>query len=182
MPPAQPLSNGDPFPENEADTGRSEPPHTEVQSRSTGWWTLRIGAALLALAGVTAGAFFLFRGGSPTAGPSHLPPARTPPPPPRTAFVFPLSATGSVSTGKMNAGAVRAAAAKVQTTLSAFYDAAFLDPATRRQALPASAWNAFARDIQEQARSDAASLTLGETGLNIDTLSLTNATLSVRVL
>jgi hypothetical protein len=96
--------------------------------------------------------------------------------------VFPLSATGSVSTGKRNGGAVRAAAAKVQATLSAFYDAAFLDPATRRQALSASAWNAFARDVREQARSDAASLTLGETGANIDTLSVTDATLSVRVL
>jgi hypothetical protein len=95
--------------------------------------------------------------------------------------MFPLSGTASVITGRKNAGAVRDAATKVQATLSAFYDAAFLDPAAR-PALPASAWNAFARQVQDRARSDASSLTLGETGANIDSLSVTDATLSVRVL
>jgi hypothetical protein len=57
-----------------------------------------------------------------------------------------------------------------------------MDPTTRRDGLPASAWNAFARPVQDRARSDASSLTLGESGATIDKLSVTDATLSVRVL
>lgn len=96
--------------------------------------------------------------------------------------MFPLSKTSAISTGKGNAAAARDAAAKVQSTLSAFYDAAFMDPKTWKQGLPPAAWNAFADPVQEQAKSDAGSLTLGETGSSIDRLSVTDASLSVRVL
>lgn len=77
---------------------------------------------------------------------------------------------------------MRDAATKVQATLSAFYDAAFMDPRTRQRGLPPGAWNAFAKAVQEQAKSDAGSLTLGEAGSTIDRMSVTEASLSVRVL
>jgi hypothetical protein len=96
--------------------------------------------------------------------------------------VFPLSNTPAVATGKRNAAAARDAATEIQTTLSAFYDAAFMDPRTRKQGLSAGAWNAFAPSIRQRARKDAASLTLGEPGSRVDELSITDASLSVRVL
>jgi hypothetical protein len=123
---------------------------------------------------------FVLLGGGVIPGPSQ-PPA-SPPVPPREAFVFPLEKTTATSTGKRNDAAARTAATRIQTTLSAFYDAAFMDPRNRAQTLPLAAWNAFARQVRKKARSDAAALTLGETGSSIDELSVTDATLSVRVL
>ena len=96
--------------------------------------------------------------------------------------MFPLSNTAAVATGKRSAAAARDAATEIQTTLSAFYDAAFMDPRTRKQGLSPGAWNAFARSIRERARKDAASLTLGEPASRVDALSITDASLSVRVL
>jgi hypothetical protein len=96
--------------------------------------------------------------------------------------VFPLDRTGAIATGRRNNAAARTAATRIQTTLSAFYDAAFMDPQTWKQGLSESAWDAFAEQVQEQAKSDAGSLTLGETGSSIDQLSVTEASLSVRVL
>jgi hypothetical protein len=156
----------------------SNEPKPRWQSR---WGVWVVAAAIIALAGMAASLFFVLRGG-PAASPSHAPPPTSPAAPPRTAFAFPLTATSFVTTGKRNGRAVSEAAGQVQTTLSGFYDAAFMDPNSRKDGLPASAWNAFARAVQEQARSDASSLTLGETGADIDTLSVTDATLSVRVL
>ncbi|HYT77901.1 MAG TPA: hypothetical protein VEQ37_01295 [Actinomycetota bacterium] len=144
---------------------------------------MRVGAAIVALGLIAVGAVVLIsRGGGTSAGPSHPPPPTSPPPPSREAFAFPLSKTHAVATGKGNAAETQRAAAGIQTTLSAFYDAAFMDPKARQQGLPAGAWNAFAQPIQEQAKSDAGSLTLGEAGRTIDQLSVTDASLSVRVL
>jgi hypothetical protein len=120
-------------------------------------------------------------GGGGTPKPTQ-PPSTSPAPPPREAFVFPLSATASVATGKRNATAAKAAAADIQATLSAFYDEAFMDPKAWKQGLPASAWSAFDSSAQERAKNDAASLTLGETGSRLTHLSVTKASLSVRVL
>jgi hypothetical protein len=102
--------------------------------------------------------------------------------PPREAFVFPLSHTASVATGKRNANAAKAAAVDIQATLSSFYDAAFMDPNAWKQGLSADAWNAFARSVRERAKKDATSLTLGEAGSGLTALSITNASLSVRLL
>jgi hypothetical protein len=96
--------------------------------------------------------------------------------------VLPLSKTTIVSSGRSNAAAAQAVAVKVQTTLSAFYDAAFMDPKARGQGPASAAWNAFARPAQERAKADAESLTLGEAGSGIDRLSVTEASLSVRML
>lgn len=57
-----------------------------------------------------------------------------------------------------------------------------MEPKTWKQGVPAAAWNTFARPVQGRAKADAASLTLGEAGSSIDRLSLSNASLSVRVL
>jgi hypothetical protein len=133
------------------------------------------------LALITVSAFVLLGGGS-APGPSQPPASTSPPVPPREAFVFPLEKTTATSTGRRNNAAARTAATRIQTTLSAFYDAAFMDPTNRAQTLPPEVWNAFARQVRDKARSDAAALTLGETGPSIDELSVTDASLFVRVL
>jgi hypothetical protein len=133
------------------------------------------------LALITVSAFVLL-GGGVSPGPSQPPLSTSPPAPPREAFVFPLEKTTATSTGRRNDAATRTAATRIQTTLSAFYDAAFMDPRNRTQTLPVEAWNAFAGQVRKKARSDAAALTLGETGPGIDELSVTDASLSVRVL
>jgi hypothetical protein len=120
-------------------------------------------------------------GGGDTS-PNSPPASASPPAPPRAAFVFPLDKTGAIATGRRNNAAARTAASRIQTTLSAFYDAAFMDPKTWKQGLPASAWVAFDEQVQKQAKSDAGSLTLGEVGSSIGQLSVTEASLSVRVL
>jgi hypothetical protein len=96
--------------------------------------------------------------------------------------VFPLAQTRAIATGKRNNAAARTAATRIQTALSGFYDAAFMDPATWKKGLAAEAWDAFAEPLRDQAMSDAASLTLGEAGSSIDELSVTEASLSVRLL
>jgi hypothetical protein len=131
---------------------------------------------------MTGGAIaFVGCGGGGAPKPSQTP-STSPSLPPREAFVFPLSHTASVVTGKRNATATKDAAADIQATLSSFYDAAFMDPNAWKQGLSADAWNAFATAVRERAKNDAASLTLGEAGTGLTALSITNASLSVRVL
>ncbi len=168
------------MPQNDRSAVLAGPSDNGGQSRSGSWWAARVGAAIVALGLIAAGAIlFIGRGGGPSPGPSQPPP---PPPPPREAFVFTISKTNAVPTGKRNAASTRRAATEIQKTLSAFYDTAFTDPKARQQGLPAGAWNAFAPAVREQAKSDAESLTLGEAGTTIDQLSVTNASLSLRVL
>jgi hypothetical protein len=57
-----------------------------------------------------------------------------------------------------------------------------MDPRNRERGLPAQAWNAFAKGLRKRARSDATALTLGRSGPSIEELSVTEASLSVRVL
>jgi hypothetical protein len=97
------------------------------------------------------------------------------------ALVLPLSKTSSVATARRNRAAVQTAAASIQITLSAFYDAAFMDPKTRRD-LPPDAWTGFAEPLRKQAKADAVSLTLGDTGPSIERLSVTRASLFVKLL
>jgi hypothetical protein len=131
---------------------------------------------------ITGGAIALVACGGGGGPKPSQPPATSPSLPPREAFVFPLSRTASVSTGKRNGTAAKDAAADIQATLSSFYDAAFMDPNAWKQGLSADAWNAFATSVRERAMKDAASLTLGEAGSRLTELSITNASLSVRVL
>jgi hypothetical protein len=96
--------------------------------------------------------------------------------------VLPLAKTSTVALQRRNAAAARNAATAIQSTLSGFYDAAFMDPGTRRQGLPSGAWEAFAKGLRKRARADADALTLGEAAASIERLSVTNASLSVRLL
>jgi len=66
--------------------------------------------------------------------------------------------------------------------MSAFYDAAFMDPKSRQHGLAPEAWNGFASELRERAKADTDSLTLGQAGSTIDTLSVSAASLAVRVL
>jgi hypothetical protein len=150
--------------------------------RSGQWWVVRIGAGAVLLVLLAVGAIVFLGGGGPSLGPIGPPRATSPPAPPRTAFVFPPAETRAIATGKRNNAAARTAATRIQTALSGFYDAAFMDPATWKKGLSAGAWDAFAEPLREQAMSDAASLTLGEAGSSIDELSVTEASLSVRLL
>jgi hypothetical protein len=96
--------------------------------------------------------------------------------------VLPLAKTSTVALQRRNAAAARNAATAIQSTLSGFYDAAFMDPGTRKQGLPSGAWEAFAEALRKQAKADAAALTLGEAAASIERLSVTNASLLVRLL
>jgi ketosteroid isomerase-like protein len=97
--------------------------------------------------------------------------------------VFPLTRTTTVSTSRKGSpAAAREAESGIQATLSAFYDAAFMDPKARKQGLPPASWKAFAEPLQQRAKADAASLTLGEAASGIQSLSVTDASLSVRLL
>jgi hypothetical protein len=126
--------------------------------------------------------FVLLGGGGSPIGPSPTPLPTSPPAPPREAFVFPLDRTTATSTGRRNNAGARTAATRIQATLSGFYDAAFMDPENRKRGLPAGAWDGFAPRVRERARSDAEALTLGTSGPSITDLSVTEASLSVRVL
>lgn len=178
-PPNGSPSNSDPLHENDLTTFSAGPRRNGGQFRSPQWWVVRIGAGVVILILLAIGAMVLLGGGS-TAPVPHRP--TSPPAPPRAAFLFPAAKTRAIATGRRNNVAARTAASRIQTTLSAFYDAAFLDPKTWKQGLSAAAWDAFVERVQEQARSDAGSLTLGEAGSSIDQLSVTEASLSVRVL
>jgi hypothetical protein len=134
---------------------------------------------LLAL--VVVSVFVLLGGRGAPLEPSR-PPSTSPPEPPREAFVFPLVKTTATRTGRRNNAGARTAAARIQAALSAFYDAAFMDPRNRERGLPPEAWNAFVGQARKQAMSDAAALTLGEAGPSIEELSVTEASLSVRIL
>lgn len=179
-PPGEPPSNSDLL-QSDLTSFSGGPSRNVRQRRSTQWWIVRIGAGVVLLALIAVGTFVLL-GGSTPLGPAPTPPPTSPPSPPREAFVFPLYKTTSTSTGRRNGAGVRTAATRIQATLSAFYDAAFMDPRNREAGLPPEAWSVFAKQVRDRAVSDAAALTLGESGPDIAELSVTESSLTVRVL
>jgi hypothetical protein len=180
-PPSGTPSESDSLDENDLTPLSAGSRRNERQSRSRQWWAARIGAGVVLLVLIAVGGLALLGGGG-APGPAGPPPATSPPAPPRTEFVFPLVKTGAVATGRRNNTAARTAATRIQTALSRFYDAAFMDPETWKNGLAAEAWDAFAEPLREQAMSDAASLTLGDAESSVDQLSVTEASLSVRLL
>jgi hypothetical protein len=78
--------------------------------------------------------------------------------------------------------ASQAAASSVQSALSAFYDQSFLDPGTWTRGVPATAWNVFSPGLRSRAEQDSASLALGAQIPTLVRLSVTEASLSIRVL
>jgi hypothetical protein len=181
-PPDDSFPNHEPFPEHGRAARSAGQRNNPRLSSAWRWLTHRIGPSFLAMGMITGAAIaFVSCGGGGPPKPSQ-PPSTSPSLPPREAFVFPLSHTTSVATRKRNAIAARRAAADIQATLSSFYDAAFMDPNAWKRGLSAGAWNAFASSIRERAMKDAASLTIGEAGTRLTSLSITNASLSIRVL
>src|SRR6266508_37607 len=132
-PPSGSPSDSDSLHENDLTTFSGGPRRNGGQSRSRQWWVVRIGAGLVVLVLLAVGAMVLLGGGGTL--PNSPPASASPPAPPRAAFVFPLDKTGAIATGRRNNAAARTAASRIQTTLSAFYDAAFMDPKTWKQGL-----------------------------------------------
>jgi ketosteroid isomerase-like protein len=85
-------------------------------------------------------------------------------------------------TGKSGSKTAQQVGARIQDTLSAFYDAAFADPAAWSGTVPAGAWDAFDASLRDRARHDAASLTIGAAGAALSTLTFPQSKLTVRVL
>jgi hypothetical protein len=139
-------------------------------------------AAVVVSLGVTTAVAFALLGGGGTPQPPRAPGPGSPSAPPRAAFVLPLAKTSTVALRKRNAGATRNAVTAIQTTLSGFYDAAFMDPKTWKEGLPSGAWEAFVEGLRDQAKADAGALTLGEAAATMERLDVTNASLSVRLL
>jgi len=182
-PPGEPPSSQDSFHASGNEpiwTGPGRASRSRGQSGAGRFRAVWIGAVIVLL-GLIAGfiVVLLNRGGGPRTSASAS--SSTPSAGPRVPLVLRLSRTSSVTTAKRNPDAASNAAAGIQTTLSAFYDAAFMDPKTRKD-LPPDAWNAFAESLRKRAREDAVSLTLGDTGQSIKSLSVSQAGLSVRLL
>jgi hypothetical protein len=123
--------------------------------------------------------------GGPSTAPPTAPPATSASPstPPRVPFAF-ASVTFSADavTGKSGSKAAQQAGAHIQDTLTAFYDAAFADPASWSGTVPAGAWDSFDASLRDRARHDAQSLTIGSAGTGLSTLTFPQSRLTVRVL
>jgi hypothetical protein len=90
---------------------------------------------------------------------------------------IPLSSGGSAP----SADASRVAQ-DIAASLSTFYDAAFVDPTTWGKPLPAPTWTPFAANVRAQAQKDVQTLTLGSSGAQLRSLSVTGSSIQVRVL
>lgn len=153
---------------------------TPPRSRSRTWAVVVVSVAAVAV--ITIVGFVLLGGGGSPVPPRGSGIPGSPSSPPQSAFVLPVTETSTVALRRRNAEATRQAVTAIQTTLSGFYDAAFMDPQAWREGIPTDAWNAFAAPLQKQAKSDADALTLGESAADMEELSVTNASLSVRLL
>jgi len=143
------------------------------------------GVAVIVIAAAAGSAIALFGKGTAHRTPRTVSSA-TPgasPTPARPSFVFALDQAVAVSThGRNGQGIARDSAVEIDGLLSAFYDRAFLDPATWSKGLPASAWEPFDPSVRSHAMKDAGSLTLGPDAARVAELTVTHSSLSVRVL
>jgi len=147
----------------------------------------RLGIALVVVAAViTSIVVVLTRNSSKTATPAQTAPVSgspLPSPTPRSVFTFPApEIEGFTVVGVGGVSLSREPAALIQSTLSQFYDQAFLDPVTWANGVPEEAWSAFDASVRDQAIADTASLALGDTVPSLESLEVTKATLSVNVL
>jgi len=98
-------------------------------------------------------------------------------------FVFPLTQVHGVPVvSNASQDRVRAVAAQVQTTLSAFYRAAFLDSRAWAGSMDRAAWDAFAPTTRDQATANATSLTLSSPGGHVQSLKVAESSLDIQVL
>lgn len=102
---------------------------------------------------------------------------------PRTVFQFdPPPVSISALGPNQAAPAAGAAAESIRSALSTFYDQAFVNPATWTRGVPSAAWDLFTPDLRARAEQDVSSLGLGAQVPTLSSLSVTQASLSVRVL
>jgi hypothetical protein len=165
--------NGSPvdLPEETGD----EPSRSSSRRRRWPWVVL---ASVVAL-GLAAGVVVLTHRPTHTGAHPRTSPGSSPQPP----FAFASATVKAVSvTGGGRRQAAAGVAGSVRTTLSGFYQAAFVDPEAWTGAVPSEAWNAFAPATRRQAQGDAASLTLGTVDGKIASLRVTASSLTVTVL
>ena len=101
---------------------------------------------------------------------------------PRTRFQFadPSIKLTAVA-GKPTAASVRKQAEEIRSQLSAFYDAAFLEPETWQNGLPDDIWTGFTKGAAAKAAADAGALTLGRQP-RLVTLEVESSSLVLHVL
>jgi hypothetical protein len=150
---------------------------TRSRGRRWPWVVLGLGVAVAIAAGAMVVAT---RNRTPAS--SHPQPS-TPSGSPRPPFAF---AEATVKAQSLRGGGNRKAAVgvadQIRGSLSAFYQAAFVDPRAWTGAVPAQAWTAFAPATRRQAQGDAASLTLGTVSGKITSFPVTDSSLTVTVL
>jgi hypothetical protein len=122
--------------------------------------------------------------GGPSAAPSTAPgPNRTPSTPPRQPFAFTsVRVTPDAVTGSGGAAKADEAGNDIRDALSRFYDAVFADPSAWSGTVQTGAWDAFEPTLRDRAERDAESLTIGELGGSLATLTFPDARLAIRVL
>jgi len=108
-------------------------------------------------------------------------PTSTSTPRPHFAFATPAVTVELLGRNKAPQG-TKGVAAQIQTDLSHFYDQAFVDPETWANGVPASVWAPFAPGVKAKAQADADSLTIGDPRVELASLSVTKASLSVTFL
>jgi hypothetical protein len=102
---------------------------------------------------------------------------------PGVPFTFPLSSVRGVALRGAAAQRVsRTVATGVQTTLSAFYRSAFLDPAAWSSGPADTAWRAFDGSVRQRAVADTDALTIGRHPGTVASIAASSSTLAVRVL
>lgn len=116
------------------------------------------------------------RGGG---GPGPILPS---PLPSRAAFTFPTPSVSAVSMGDAKSNGAETVAAKVQLTLSDYYDFAFLDPSSWTGTTPAEAWAQFSSGAVASAKQDEASLTLSAAGGKIADLKVSSSSMRIKIL
>jgi hypothetical protein len=102
--------------------------------------------------------------------------------PPRIPFAFALDDVRTSTTGTGGKNVADGVASDIQTSLSGFYDQAFLDPLARTEGIPLGVWEVFAETLRDRATRDAEALTLGEVAAQVAALEVTRSSLDVRVL
>jgi hypothetical protein len=174
--PAGQSGEGPPQGSEERSNGQPDGRPAERRSRRAIWLAIA-GAAVAVVAAVLT--LMLLPGGTSTPGGTP----GTTPPPRRAGFVFPLVRAVPVSvTGRTPVSDVGAIAANVRAALSGLYDQTIVDPERWASGPPPAVWNAFAPALRSGARADAAAFTLGETGRSLKALTVTNSSMTLKVL
>jgi hypothetical protein len=116
--------------------------------------------------------------------PTPLPPGATATPtiPARPPFFFSIQSRTPARAGKGGGTEAQDAAIEIGSRLSAFYDAAFMDPNTWANGLPDEAWSIFDPSVIDRAMGDADALTLGDAAPGLTELEATRSALDVKVL